>query len=798
MSSGESIMKGSLSLNLIPEEQSSVRDPVCGMTIDPKTAAANWEFEGTTYYFCNPGCSTKFQANPRRYLDPQSPAHEAMTPAEAPPGTVYVCPMHPEVVSPVPASCPKCGMALEPKGVALDNGPNPELLDMSRRFWWGLALTVPVFVLAMGDMIPGFSHRFDGRILNGIQLLLATPVVFWSGWPFFERAWTSIVNRSPNMFTLISLGVGAAYLFSVTATLFPEVFPAGFQMHSGAVAVYFDTAAMVTVLVLLGQVLEIRARGATSQAIKNLLGLAPKQARLIEKDGREIDVAVDMVQAGQRLRVRPGERVPVDGVVEEGKSAIDEAMISGEPMPVAKDVGAKVLSGTINGTGSLVIRAERVGASTLLSQIVQMVGEAQRTRAPIERLVNQVSRYFVPAILLVAVATLFVWGFFGPEPSWTHGLVNAVAVLIIACPCALGLATPMAVMVGMGRGAEQGILVRDAEALETLHKADTLVIDKTGTLTEGKPRVTQTTAFADWKESDLIRWAASIEVKSEHPLGTAIVQEAQSKNLALAAVAKFQSTTGQGVEGVVDGHTLLAGRLEFLMSRNVNLDRAKADEAAKRIEGRTLIWLAVDGQLAGLFGVEDPIRATTAEAIEQLHAEGLRIVMASGDNQSAAAAVGKRLNIDLVFGGLLPAQKIDIVKTMQKEGHIVAMAGDGINDAPALAQAQIGIAMGTGTDVAIESAGVTLVQGDLRALVRARRLSGQTIANIRQNLFLAFVYNLVSVPVAAGILYPIFGTAGLINPIWASVAMSLSSLSGAGEFAAIAPSAALANRRRVG
>jgi Cu+-exporting ATPase len=772
-------MRGSLSLNLAPQEAGRVRDPVCGMMVDPKTAA-HYEFEGQTYFFCHPGCLRNFEANPRRYLDANDQAREPME-AAPPPGTVYICPMDPEIVSPVPGSCPKCGMALEPKGVALDDGPNPELIDMSWRFWWGLGLTVPVFVLAMGDMVPGLTHSWSGPTLNWVQLLVTTPVVFWCGWPFFQRAWTSLVERSPNMFTLIALGVGAAYVFSLAATLFPEAFPAGFQMHGGAVAVYFDTAAMVTVLVLLGQVLEIRARGRASRAIKNLLGLAPKQARVIEPDRRELDVAVEMVRVGQRLRVRPGERIAVDGVVEDGQSAVDEAMISGEPMPVEKSTGAKVLSGTINGTGSLVVRAERVGGATLLAQIVRMVGEAQRTRAPIERLVNRVARFFVPAVLVIAIATLLVWGMLGPEPSWRHGLVNAVAVLIIACPCALGLATPMAIIVGMGRGAEHGILVRDAESLETLHEADTLVIDKTGTLTEGKPRLTRITAFGSWQESDLLRWAASVEAASEHPLGAAVVRKAKDDGLPLAPVAKFRSTTGRGVEGSVEGRELLVGRLDFLAERNTALDRAAADDAARQLEGKTLLWLAIDGQLAGSFGVEDPIRESTPEAIRELHAEGLRIVMASGDNQAAAAAVGQRLHIDMVCGGLLPAQKIDLVKTMQREGHIVAMAGDGINDAPALAQAQIGIAMGTGTDVAIESAGVTLVGGDLRALARARRLSRQTMTNIRQNLVLAFVYNVVSVPVAAGVLYPVLGDSGLINPIWASVAMSLSSLSVVGN-----------------
>jgi Cu+-exporting ATPase len=768
------------SLDLLPPAPMA-KDPVCGMDVDPARAAAAWDYEGQRYYFCHPACRSKFESDPRRYLSARE-THDPMpkTTEEASEGVLYICPMDPEVSSPVPGNCPKCGMSLEPKRVTLEAGPNPELVDMTRRFWWGLGLSVPVFVLAMADMIPGLGHRFNSTAVNIIQLILATPVVFWAGWPLLERGTMSVVRGSPNMFTLIALGVGAAYLFSVAATLAPGLFPEGFQMHGGAVGVYFDTAATVTVLVLLGQVLEIKARGVTSRAIQNLLGLAPKTARLVE-NGAERDVAMESIAVGQSLRVRPGERVPVDAVVIDGRSDVDESMISGEPLPVSKQNGDSVIAGTMNGSGSLLIRAERVGESTLLAQIVRMVSDAQRSRAPIERLVNRVSRFFVPTIVVIAIATLLVWGLRGPEPRWTHGIINAVAVLIIACPCALGLATPMAIMVGMGRGAERGVLVRDAEALETLHTADTLVIDKTGTLTEGKPRLIRAASWSEWSDADLLRWAASVEAHSEHPLGAALVRAAKDDGVILASVDGFQSTVGLGVEGKVEGRIIRVGRREFAAVTEADNDRIASFSVDPLTREKTILFIAVDRRAAGMFIVDDPIRPSTPAAIRDLHAEGLRIVMASGDRPAAAAAVGQRLKIDDVRGGLLPADKIQLVKELQAERYVVAMAGDGINDAPALAQADIGIAMGTGADVAIEAAAVTLVKGDLEALVRARRLSRQTIGNIRQNLFLAFFYNVLAVPVAAGALYPLLGEAGLINPIWASAAMSLSSLSVVGN-----------------
>jgi Cu+-exporting ATPase len=667
--------------------------------------------------------------------------------------------MHPEVVREQPGSCPLCGMALEPRTITVEEPPNPELRDMTRRLVVGLVLGLPVFVLAMADMLPGLHHGFDQRLLNVLQLVLTTPVVFWCGWPFFERAWVSVLRVSPNMFTLIALGVGAAYFYSLVATIAP-----------GVVQPYFDTAAVVTVLVLLGQVLEIRARTHTTQAIRKLLGLAPKTARLIRPDGAEEDVPLEQVHPGDQLRVRPGEKVPVDGLVEAGHSSVDESMLTGEPIPVEKGPGNRVIGGTVNGTGSFVMRAERVGPDTVLAQIVRLVSEAQRSRAPVERLVNQVSRYFVPAVLAVAVLTFLAWGLWGPDPRWANGLVAAVAVLIIACPCALGLATPMSIMVGTGRGAEYGVLIRDAEVLEVLGRADTLVVDKTGTLTEGKPRLVTVEAAVGLARDDLLRLAASLERGSEHPLAHAIVQAAQEGGLSLTEASEFRSLTGKGVMGTVEGRAILLGTPALLPVAIDPAIQARLD--ALRGEGQTVVLVVLDGKYAGLLGVADPIRATTGEAIRLLHDAGLRIIMLTGDARVTAEAVARKAGVDEVIAEVLPEEKAEVIRRLQHEGRVVAMAGDGINDAPALAQAHVGIALGTGTDIAIESAGVTLVQGDLRGIARARRLSRATMNNIRQNLFLAFVYNVLAIPVAAAM---------LLTPVWASVAMSCSSLSVVGN-----------------
>ena len=693
----------------------------------------------------------------------------------------YTCPMHPEVVSDTPGSCPICGMALEPRIVTQAEPSNPELVEMTRRLWIGAALGLPVFVLAMADMLLGhdwISHGTRLR-LNWVQLACATPVVWWAGWPFFQRAWASVVNRSPNMFTLIATGVGAAYFYSLAATVAPSLFPDGFRI-GGVVEPYLDTAVVITVLVLLGQVLELRARGRTSAAIRDLLRLAPKMARRIAGD-REEDVPLALVQRGDILRVRPGERVPVDGVVLEGRSVVDESMVTGESIPVEKTAGAPVIGGTINGTGSLTVRAERVGSETLLAQIVRMVSEAQRTRAPIQRLADRLSAYFVPAVVLVAIVTFVVWSLAGPEPRLAHALVNAVAVLIIACPCALGLATPMAIMVGTGRGARAGVLVRNAEALEVLERVDTLVIDKTGTLTEGKPRMSRLIPLGGWTANGVngvtavLRLAASLEAASEHPLAAAIVAAAKERDLALSPVTAFRSETGLGVTGTVEGHTVALGNAAFMQSLGVDLGNLVVRTDELRHQGETVMYVAVDLTPAALIAVSDPIKESAIDAVKALHAEGLRIVMVTGDNRATAEAVASRLNLDEVIAEVLPQDKRDVVARLQAEGRRVAVAGDGINDAPALAQADVGIAMGTGTDVAIESAGITLLRGDLRGIVRARRLSRATMKNIRQNLFLAFVYNAVGVPVAAGVLYPFLGL--LINPMWASAAMTLSSLS---------------------
>jgi Cu+-exporting ATPase len=698
----------------------------------------------------------------------------ALEPVLAAPQTKveYTCPMHPQVVQDHPGSCPNCGMALEPRTVMVEEGPNPELADMSRRFWVGVALGVPVFLIAMSDLLPGQPlHPYLG-VLNWVQLALASPVVLWCGWPFFARAWASVVHRSPNMFTLIALGVGAAYLYSVAATLAPWLFPEGFRMEGGAVETYFDTAAVVTVLVLLGQVLEVRARSHTTGAIRRLLGLAPRTARRLRADGGEDDVPVEQIHPGDRLRIRPGEKVAVDGTVTEGRSAVDESMISGEPIPVEKEPGSPVIAGTVNGTGGLVVRADKVGGDTLLARIVGMVTEAQRSRAPVERLVDQVARYFVPAVFTVAVFTFAGWAAWGSQPRLAHALVNAVAVLIIACPCALGLATPMAIMVGTGRGAEAGVLFKNAEALEVLGRADTLVVDKTGTLTEGQPQLAAVEPAGGFAAADLLRLAAGLERASEHPLATAIVKGAESRGLSLTEAQDFQAVTGKGVVGKVDRRTVVLGNAALLAEHGVDAGPLQPRALALRQEGQTVMLAAVDGRLAGLIGVADPIRASTPEAIRLLHADGLRIIMLTGDSRITAEAVARKLGIDEVIAEVLPDQKHEVVRRLQAQGRVVAMAGDGINDAPTLAEARIGIAMGTGTDVAMESAGVTLVHGDLRGIARARRLSRATMRNIRQNLFLAFVYNTLAVPVAA---------LGLLNPMWASAAMSLSSLSVVGN-----------------
>jgi Cu+-exporting ATPase len=681
--------------------------------------------------------------------------------------------MDPDVISDRPGPCPKCGMALEPRTVTLEEGPNPELLAMSRRFWIGLALSLPVVALAMIDMLPGQPLHAHLRLLTWVELVLTTPVVLWCGWPFFQRAWASVVNRSPNMFTLVALGVGVAYLYSVVATLMPDIFPPDFHTH-GVVVPYFETAAAITVLVLLGQVLEIRARSQTSSAIRQLLGLAPKTARVFRPDGREEDVSLAQVQVGDLLRVRPGERVPVDGTITEGRSAVDESMVSGEPIPVEKEPGARVIGGTVNGTGSFLMRTERVGADTLLAQIVRMVSEAQRSRAPIQRLVDQVSRYFVPAVLLISLVTFIAWSLWSAEGP-PHALINAVAVLIIACPCALGLATPMAIMVGTGRGAQTGILIRNAEALETLEKADTLVVDKTGTLTMGKPALVTVEPTAGFSADELLRLAASLERGSEHPLAAAVVKGAEARGMQLAEAGQFQSVTGKGVIGRVDDHAVVLGNVALLTDQHIETGPLGPRIEALHGEGQTVLLVGVDGRPAGLLGVADPVRESTPEAIRLLHADGLRIIMLTGDSRTTAEVVARRLGIDEVIAEVLPDQKRAAVQRLQAEGRVVAMAGDGINDAPALAQAQVGIAMGTGTDVAMESAGVTLVHGDLRAIARARRLSRATMRNIRENLFLAFIYNTLSIPLAA------LGLLGAIGPMLASGAMTLSSLSVVGN-----------------
>jgi P-type Cu+ transporter len=820
-----------------PSDQAVVleRDPVCGMNVNPATARHTYELGGRNYYFCCAPCVEKFKTDPNKYLNPTAPASSpglvmlgTLTPAvasgsgsqikvpphaghpssaqapayvcpmcpevrEPKPGacptcgmalepdvpvastrTEYTCPMHPEIVRPAPGACPICGMALEPRTVTAVPEENPELRDMTRRFWISLALTAPLLLIAMSAMFSSMPlHRiFPGASLPWLEFALATPVVLWAGWPFFQRFWTSLINRSPNMFTLIGMGTGVAYAYSVIATLFPQIFPESLRGMSGYPDVYFEAAAAITTLVLLGQVMELRARSRTSAAIRALLDLSPKTARLLTPDGVEKDVPLDQVQPGDRLRVRPGEKIPVDGVILEGRSSIDESMITGESVPVEKSADSKVIGATINGGGSFIMRAERVGAETLLARIVQLVGQAQRSRAPIQRLADRVAKWFVPIVVAIAVITFIAWFALGPQPRLAHALVNAVAVLIIACPCALGLATPMAIMVGVGRGARAGVLIKNAEALETLEKVDTLVVDKTGTLTEGKPRlVSVSTQLAD--DSELLRLAASLEQASEHPLAAAIVKAANEKNLKLSQPQQFKLVPGRGIRGKVDGKEIAVGNPALMVEVGA-FDRPDNPVlAVNQMYGA--ICIAVDGKFAGNIAVVDPLKPSTPEAIRALKAQGIRIVMLTGDNKIIAAEIAKQLGIEEFEAEVLPERKLEIIRKLQGQGRVVAMAGDGINDAPALAQADVGIAMGTGADVAIESGGITLIKGDLSGIQRARNLSKATMRNIRQNLFFAFVYNAIGVPIAAGILYPFFGL--LLSPIFAAAAMSFSSVS---------------------
>ena len=746
-------------------------DPVCGMSVDPATAKHSAEFAGKTYYFCCAGCREKFLAEPQRYLG-EAPAGAAPS---APAGTIYTCPMHPEIRQVGPGSCPICGMALEPETPAPETGPNPELADMTRRFWVAVALAVPVAALEMAGHFVNLDAIVAPQATNWIELILATPVVLWAGWPFFVRGARSIVWRNLNMFTLIALGTGVAWTYSVVATVAPGLFPAAFRSMDGAVAIYFEAAAAITALVLLGQVLELRARERTGGAIRALLDLAPKTARRVRPDGSDEDVALERVVLGDRLRVRPGDKVPIDGEILEGRSAVDKSMVTGESMPVSKAIGDRVVGGTINQSGAFVIRADRVGRDTVLARIVEMVAKAQRSRAPIQRLADQASGWFVPLVVAVAVLAFAAWATFGPEPRFAYGLVAAVSVLIIACPCALGLATPMSIMVGVGRGAQSGVLIKDAEALERLEKVDTLVVDKTGTLTEGKPRVVAVLCAPGFASDDVLRLAASLERSSEHPLAAAIVAAAQEKGLALAEAGDFDAPAGKGVRGSVDGRRVAIGTEDFLAECGVDLRAIVAEAEPLRRDGATAIFAAIDGKAAGVIGVADPVKPTTQAALQALRDAGVRVVMLTGDNRTTAEAVAAKLGIAEVEAEVLPQNKADAVARLRKQGRIVAMAGDGVNDAPALAAADVGVAMGTGTDVAIESAGVTLLNGDMQGLVRARRLSAATMRNIRQNLFFAFIYNSVGVPIAAGVLYPVFGI--LLSPMIAAAAMALCSVS---------------------
>jgi P-type Cu+ transporter len=743
-------------------------DPVCGMKVDPAQAKVARECHGKTYYFCREGCATKFTDTPEKYLMTSS-----VDPTPAPlQNTEYTCPMHPEIIRNEPGACPICGMALEPRIVQAHEEQSPELAAMTRRFWISVILTALLLVLAMAGLL---HVRVSPFLTAWIELALATPVVLWGGWPFFERGWASLRNRSLNMFTLIAMGTGTAYFYSVTATIFPGVFPAQFRDAAGALPVYFEAAAAITTLVLLGQVLELRARQRTGGAIRALLQLAPKTARVVQANGEEKDVPLDAVQRGDCLRVRPGEKIPVDGVVLDGASSVDESMVTGEPIPVEKTAGDGVTGGTVNASGTLMMRAERVGSDTLLSRIVQMVAEAQRSRAPIQQLADKASSYFVPAVILAAALTFVCWAGFGPSPRLAHALLNAVAVLIIACPCALGLATPMAIMVGTGRGATLGVLIKNAEALETLEQIDTLVFDKTGTLTEGKPRVVAIEPVDRRTSDEVLRYAAAVEQPSEHPLAAAILSEAARQNMRVENATEFRSFTGKGITGRVNGRTITLGNAAFLEENGVTLGVQKGRAETLGREGQTMVHIAIDGREAGLIAVADPIKRSTPEAIAELRKESLRLVMLTGDSRAAAESVAKTLGINEVFAEVLPERKADVVKKLKSQGRRVAMAGDGINDAPAMAAADVGIAMGAGTDVAIESAGITLVKGDLRGIVRARMLSRKTMRNIRENLFFAFAYNTVGIPIAAGVLYPFFGL--LLSPIIASAAMTFSSVS---------------------
>jgi len=752
-------------------------DPVCGMDVD-RESVLTLEHDGTAYHFCSQRCRDRFQQDPSAY------AQAVGGPGGIPPATSpvrgevaeWTCPMHPEIRRPGPGSCPICGMALEPVTVTADAGPSPELADMTRRFWVATALTIPIVILEMGrHFVPWLHDLIPATASVWAQLLLATPVVLWAGWPFFVRGWASVRTRNLNMFTLIAMGTGIAWLFSLVATLAPGIFPTSFRSDDGTVDVYFEAAAVITTLVLLGQVLELRAREQTSGAIKALLDLSPKTARRITDSGDDEEIPLDAVQRGDRLRVRPGEAVPVDGTVIDGRSAVDESLVTGESMPVTKTTGDPVIGGTINGSGALMMEAEKVGIDTMLSRIVAMVSEAQRSRAPIQRMADKVAGIFVPVVIVIAIIAFIVWGLVGPDPKLAHALVVAVAVLIIACPCALGLATPMSIMVGVGRGASLGVLIKNAEALERMEKVDTLVVDKTGTLTEGRPTVTDIVATGEWPEDDLLRLAAGVERASEHPLALAIVEAATVRSLPVPDVTDFDSPVGRGVIGTVEGRVLVLGSSDFLNSHHIDTAdlRDRADEL--RGDGATVIYMGADGWLVGLFAIADPIKATTPAALKALREEGIRIVMLTGDNKVTAHAVAKTLGIDQVEAEVLPDHKSDIVTKLRGEGRVVAMAGDGVNDAPALAAADVGIAMGSGTDVAMESAGVTLLKGDLTGIVRARELSEKTMRNIRQNLFFAFVYNALGIPIAAGVLYPVFGV--LLSPIIAAAAMALSSVS---------------------
>jgi Cu+-exporting ATPase len=756
------------------------------MMVDPERPAAKVSRAGKTYFFCSASCAEKFRAQPDKYLEASAPAHSQLISlgglkpdVHAPPvpaGADYTCPMHPEISRPGPGACPICGMALEPRTPTATED-NSELISMTRRFWASVVLTVPVFLLGMSTMIPGqpLERLLSAREISWIELLFATPVVVWGGWPFFERGWASLVNRSLNMFTLIALGTGTAFVYSVTAVLFPSIFPATFRETGSEVPVYFEAAAAITTLVLLGQVLELRARSHTSSAIRSLLDLSPRTARLIRADGTELDVPIEHIAVGDSLRVRPGEKVPVDGIVTDGSSSVDESLVTGEPIPVEKGAGSRVIGGTVNSTGSFVMRAQRVGSETLLAQIVRMVGEAQRSRAPVQQLADRVASYFVPAVILVAALTFVLWSVFGPAPKMAHALLNAVAVLIIACPCALGLATPMAIMVGTGCGAVAGILVKNAEALELLEKVDTLVVDKTGTLTEGRPRVTAILAAPDFDEMQILRAAAAIERSSEHPLAAAILAAAKDRGIAPGEASDFHSLTGKGATAIVDGRKAVLGNRALCDELGIVLGALDGHAKSFESDGHTVMFLALDGKIAGFIAVADPVKANAAGAIARLHRENIRIVMLTGDSRITAEAISRTLGIDEVHAGVLPDQKREFVKKLQTDGRVVAMAGDGVNDAPALAQADVGIAMGTGTDVAIESAGITLLEGDLRGIARARALSRATMRNIRQNLFFAFVYNSLGVPIAAGVLYPFFGL--LLSPVIASAAMTFSSVS---------------------